>query len=216
MTNINKQVWRYIDSHTEIRKNILEGLINISALARKIAKDEGLERSVDAVISAIRRYEGQPEKKKSYHNVYELLKKAKMLTKTKLASLLIKRTEQTEKKIVSLFTKVQSKRGPKWRIFELTDYIKIITDEELLEEIKKIFAKDEIEVIEKDLGKLTIIYNEDITKIPGVFAALLNELAMNDISIIDSMICQWEHIIIVKEKDLQKAFAVIYNLVKRE
>ena len=53
MTNINQKVWRIIDIDSAIKKNLLEGLINTSALARKIAKEHDLVDNVDAVISAI-------------------------------------------------------------------------------------------------------------------------------------------------------------------
>jgi hypothetical protein len=92
--------------------------------------------------------------------------------------------------------------------------IKIITDNDLLSEIKGLFTSVEIEGVEKNLGEMTINYKEDITKIPGVFAAMSNELAMNDISIIDSMICHWEHIVITNERDLEKAFSVVHNLTR--
>jgi hypothetical protein len=99
MTNINKLVWAYIDSRTEIQKTLLAGLVNVSALARRIAKEEMLERNIDAIISAIRRYEGKPGKKKEHARFYDLLKKAKISTKTKLASVLLKRNDATEKKV---------------------------------------------------------------------------------------------------------------------
>ncbi|MEK6846155.1 MAG: hypothetical protein AABY26_05315, partial [Nanoarchaeota archaeon] len=70
----------------------------------------------------------------------------------------------------------------------------------------------EIVDVEKGLGELTIIYGIDITKTPGVFALIANELAASNISIIDSMICHSEHLIILKEGDLQKGFNVVFGL----
>lgn len=215
MTNINKEVWDYLDQRIEIRKTLVEGLVNISGLARKISRELGLEKNIDAVISAIRRYEGKKEKKKEYEGFYALLKKAKISTKTKLASLLVKRNDETEKKIGLIYTKVGWKRDSTLRIFEVTNYIKIIVDEEKLKEVKEVFSGQEVEEVEKSLGELAINYQDDITKIPGVFATLSNELAMNEISIVDSMICHWEHIVVVKEKDLERTFTVIFNLTKQ-
>ncbi len=213
MTNINKQVWDYIDRRGEVKKLFLEGLLNISALARKIAEENNLENNVDAVISAIRRYEVKKEKKDNHEKVYDLLKKAKISTKTKLASLLVRRTDETERKVSLIYSKISFNRESTLRIFEISNYIKIITDQEFLKEIMAIFDKG-IESVEKNLGELTVNYGNDITKIPGVFITLANEMAMNEISIIDSMICHWEHIIIVKEENLEKAFGVVINLTK--
>jgi len=52
---------------------------------------------------------------------------------------------------------------------------------------------------------------KDLEKIPGVFSAISNELAANQISIIDALICANEHIIVVDEKEVLKAFEVLYN-----
>lgn len=214
MTSINKRVWDYIDSRIEIKKPMLDGLINTSALARKIARKERLGKNVDAIISAIRRYENNAEKSAQYEDFYDLIKKSKITTKTKLASVLIKRNDETERLVGTLYSKVKMKRSSELKILEVTNHIKIITDNELLDEIKNIFPERYVEYKQKNLGELLISYGSDITKIPGVFATLSNELAMNGISIIDSMICQWEHFIIVKEDDVEKAFSVVFNLTK--
>ncbi len=215
MTNINKVTWEYIDNRTEIKKTLLSGLINISALARQIAKEKNLLSNIDAIISAIRRYESKIDKKEYYTKLYSLLKKAKISTKTKLASILIKRNDQTGKKASTIYSKVAMHRDSTLRIFEVTNYIKIIMDDQYFKEIKSFFSANEIENEEKNLGELTINYRDDITRIPGLFATLSNEMAMNDISLIDSMICHWEHIIIVQEENIEKAFKVILNLTKK-
>jgi hypothetical protein len=216
MTNINKLVWNYIDNRIELKKTLLEGLLNISALARVIAKEEKLDKNIDAIISAIRRYQGKIEKKKENLQFYSLLKKAKISTKTKLVSLLIKRNDHTESKISTIYNQINLERDSTLRIFEVTKYIKIIIDQELLKEIKAIFSSNDIENITNNLGEITINYNEDITKIPRVFATLSNELAMNELSIIDSVICHWEHIIVVNEEDLKKAFTVVFGLTRNK
>jgi predicted regulator of amino acid metabolism with ACT domain len=212
MTSINKRVWDYIDRSTEIKKVMQAGLINTSALAREIARKEGLASNIDAIISAIRRYENESEKTKQYKTFYELLKKSKI--KTKLASILIKRNDYTQEQVGKLYSRIKLKRNSTLKILEVTNHIKINMDDELLEEIKSAFPEEDIEYVQKNLGELLINYSDDITKIPGVFAALANELAMNGISVIDSMICHWEHSVMVKEEDLEKAFSVVFNLTK--
>ena len=214
MKNINKEVSRYLDNYLTIRKNLSEDLINIRALSKKIIKDLNLNCSLNAVISAIRRYNIDTKEKDYLPQIYSILKKSRLLTRTKLVSLLLKKNESIRNKLVNLYKKIDFQGGDTLRIFEVNKYIKIILDEKALEEAKEIFNKDEIANIEKSLGELTIIYNEDITKTPGVFALLSNELAANNISIIDSMICHSEHLIILQEKDLQAGFNVIISLTK--
>jgi len=212
MKNINREVWRYLDNHLTIKKDLNDDLINVRALAHKIITELNWNCSLNAVISAIRRYHLEIKEKDHLPEVYALLKKSKVLSRTKLASLLLKKTDQVRKKEASLYPKIDFQGGDTLRIFEVNKYIKIIIDERNLVEISALFPKSDLVNIEKDLGEITILYNVDITKIPGVFALLSNELAANGLSIVDSMICHSEHLIIVKEKELQKSFAVVFNL----
>ena len=216
MKNINKEVWRYLDNHTTIKKNLADELINVRALAKKIITDLHLNCSLNSVISAARRYHSDLQEKEYLTEIYSLLKKAKLLTRTKLASILLTKNESVRAKLADFYKNINFEGGDTFRIFEVNRFIKIIIDEKMLDEARKIFIKAEIVHIEQHLGELTIIYNVDITKTPGVFALLSNELAANNISIIDSMICHSEHLIIVNEKELKRAFNVIFELTTKQ
>ena len=212
MVNINKEVWRYLDNHITIKKTLREDLINVRALAKKVISDLHLTCSLNATISAIRRYDAEVKEHDDLPKVYGLLKKAKVLVRTKLASLLLKKTESVRIKLAALYPKIDFAGGDTLRIFEVNKYIKIIIDEKGLEDVQSLFNKSDIVDSEKNLGELTIIYGIDITKTPGVFALLSNELAANNVSIVYSTICHSEHLIIVQDKDLQKGFNVISGL----
>ncbi|MCF7861883.1 hypothetical protein K9M79_06575 [Candidatus Woesearchaeota archaeon] len=214
MTNINQKVWDYIERHVEIKKTLLNGMINNSALARSIGESEGLSKNIDAVISAIRRYEAKQSIKKPYQNIYGHFRKSTVSTKTNLVSVLLLRDEGIAKDIAGIYSKLRITRSNTFRIFELSNFVKIIMDEDLYSSFRKIFPKKTIQDFEGNLGELTIFYSTDVTKISGVFAMLANEMAMHEVSIIDSMICHREHVIIVNENDLQKAFSVVFNLIK--
>ena len=213
MKNINREVWRYLDNHITIKKNLADELINVRALAKKIIRDLHLQCSLNAVITAIRRYHLDVKEKDQLNKIYSLLKKSKLFTRTKLVSLLLKKSGVIRDRLAQLYQKIDFQGGDTLRIFEVNKYIKVIIDEGNLQIAKEIFNKKNVVNVEKNLGELTIVYGEDITKTPGVFAFLSNELAANNISIIDSMICHSEHLIIVKEKELQKAFNTVFQLV---
>ena len=216
MKNINKEVWRYLDNHLTIKKNLADGLINGRALAKKISADLHTNCSLNSIITAIRRYHIDLQEKEHLPKVYALMKEAKVLVRTKLATLLLKKNESIRKKLAELYQKIDFEGGDTFRIFEVNKYIKIILDEKLLEEAVKVFQKIDIVDSEKHLGELTIIYGTDITKTPGVFAFLSNELAANNVSIVDSTICHSEHLVILRENDLQKGFTVVAGLITKK
>ncbi|MGV8086635.1 MAG: hypothetical protein ACP5N1_03320 [Candidatus Woesearchaeota archaeon] len=213
--NINLLVWSIIDSDIVIQKAMFEGLINTSALARKIAKENNLTDNIDAIISAIRRYDMKGIKKKSSDKIHFLLKNATLSTRTKLVSLLLQKKDETRQKITELYSSIDHTGGEIIRIFEVAKYIKIIIDEKNISKAKKLFSHEITVDINTKLSELSIDYNEDITKIPGLFATIANELSINDISIVDSMICHREHILITSENDLQKTFNIVFSLLKK-
>ncbi len=216
MKNINKEVWRYLDNNLPIKNHLYDNLINVRALAKSILKELKLNCSLNSIISAIRRYENEPSKKDKISKLYKVLQKAKLTTKTKLTSILLRKNSRVRSKLVELYTKIDFEGGDILRIFEVSKNIKVIIDEKTLKEINNLFSTNDIVTKEKNIGELNITYDADITKVSGLFALLSNELASNNISIIDSIICHSEHIILVTEKDIQKAFNVIFNLIHKK
>ena len=215
MKNIQLEVARLIDNNIAVRRLLKEDLVNVRALARKFLDDYKLDCSIEAVISAIRRYDASSREKDYLPMIYKLLKNAKLSTRMKLSSMLLRKNQFVREKLPKLFSMVDFEGGDTLRIFEVSKHIKIIIDEKLLASIKKIFREADIVSIENDLSELDILYDADITKTPGLFATLSNELAANSISIVDSMICYNEHIVIVLDKDTQKTFNVLFALLHR-
>lgn len=65
MTNVNQKVQKFIDSSPFIKNALNNDLINKRALAQYIIKETRLDGTLDAVISAIRRYNTE-----KYDNVF--------------------------------------------------------------------------------------------------------------------------------------------------
>ncbi len=212
--NVNQEVRRIIDNNLAIRKLLGEGLINTLALARKILKDYKLDCTLSAVLSAVRRYQEKLHYEDYLKGVYAALKNATLTTRTKLFSILIRKRAEVRKKVAKLYSELEPEET--LVVFETTKYLKIILDKERKKDVKDLFSEKEIIDTEADIGILHVSYGIDVTKIPGVFALIANELGANGVSIVDSMICHLEHIIVVREKDIQKAFNVIFNLLHKK
>ena len=212
MTNITREVWRSIENDAALKKNLLQNLINVSALARKIAKEQQSTKNIEAVISAIRRYENSSETTNNFNKINSLLKEAKLSTVTKRSSLLLPKNKIVRKKLGDLYKQIDFEKGDTLRIFEVSSYIEVIIDDKNTKLFSKTFDNAEILNIKRNLGELSINYGMDVTQVPGLFSTISNELASQDVSIVSSIICHSEHIIIVEEKNLEKAFNVIFRL----
>ncbi len=214
MTNIQDSVTNFIDQDVSIRRGLSRGFVNTRALASYIYRNLSLDCSVDAVISAIRRYEVKDDTKEDMKKRYKLIGAAKVSSKTRMASILLKKDMEVRKSLIKLYNKIDFAKGDVLRILEVTQFIKIIIDQDNLKTVEDIFSKSDILTIDKKLGEISLIYSDEVINTPGVFGAFASELALNNISIRDGVICGSEHIFIVKEDDLMKALETLHKISK--
>jgi len=210
--NIREFVWKVIDTDLSLKKDVTRGIVNMRALANYIISEYKVNFSIDSVISSIRRYSVVPEKKHDTTDVYKLLKQAKIRTITKMASISLKKNEETTQKLGYILPKVDFESGEILRIIEGAKLFKIIIDKKSFEKMVSTFRRNDVLESNKSIGMIELVYPEVLQKTPGVFAAISTELGSNNISIIDALIISNEHIIIVDEKDLLKAFNTLYSL----
>lgn len=207
-------VWKIIDTDISLKKDLLRGVINVRSLAKHILSTQKVNASLDAVISAIRRYDKSAENKLEAYSVYDVLKQARITTRTNMSSLLLKRTDEVKTKLGRPDKLMDFQGHETIRVLEGSQALTLIFDRKNFEKIKSIFTKAVVLEENKNVGMIEITYPRILKKTPGVFLMLYNELAENGISVIDSLISSTEHIIILEEEKLLKAFELIYNLCK--
>jgi len=210
--NIREFVWKVLDTDLSVKKDLSRNLINVRSLANYIIDKYKVRISLDSAISAIRRYPTSPEKKHDRSEVYSLLKQAKIRTITKMASISLKKNEETTLKLGEVLPKVNFEIGEVLRVIEGARLFKIIVDKKSFDRMYSAFGKKNIIDYNKRIGMIEISYPDVLMKTPGVFSAISAELGENNISIIDALIISNEHIIVVDERDLLKAFEILYNL----
>lgn len=210
--NIRQFVWQIIDTDISIKKDLSRSILNVRSLANHIISTYKVGISIDSVISAIRRYPISTHKAQERHDVYRILKQSKMRTNTKMASISLKKNEETTLKLGEVLPKVNFEVGEVLRILEGAKLFRIIIDQKSFEKMYSVFGKRNIIDHNKKIGMIEIAYPDVLEQTPGVFSAISRELGENDISIIDALIIANEHIIVVDEKDLIQAFEILYNL----
>ncbi len=210
--NIREKVWKFIDTDISIKKGISRKIVNVRSLAKYILTTQKLSSSVDAVISAIRRYNYDIKKTDEKNSIHEVLRQAKVAVRTKMSSLLLKRTDVVKTKLGRPDKLMDFQGHDIIRVLEGSNALTIVIDQKNLEKIKFQFPKEVILEENKKVGMVEINYPRILKKTPGVFSIIYNELAENDISIIDALISSNEHILIIEEDKLLKAFELIQKL----
>ena len=73
MTSVAKQVWKAIEEDIVIRRSMEKKIVNIRALAVYIIKEHKLPATIDAVITAIRRYKEDGPLEKKYEEAKKII-----------------------------------------------------------------------------------------------------------------------------------------------
>ena len=129
-----------------------------------------------------------------------------------MASLLLKRTDEVKTKLGRPDKLIDYQGHETIRVLEGSQAMTLVFDRKNFDKLKSMFSHSAILEENKKVGMIEIEYPRILKKTPGVFSIIYNELAENNISIIDALISPNEHILVVEEEKLLHAFQLIYDL----
>ena len=208
MTNIVHNVWNILDSSPSIRRCMSQGLINNTALARYIIEEKKVDSTLDAVSSAIRRYE-LTQHVEIFSTANNIVSLGSISTKSKLANIALMKDTGVEELLPKLFSIIQFHRGDVLRIIQADEAIKILVNEKNLDTVLQLFPKSKIIKINRNLAEINIHLHPEAVNTPGIIAIISNELAINEVNVMETMSCVPEMLLFVKEKDMLKAYNVL-------
>jgi len=212
MKNTVGEVWKILDKNPSIRRDLSLGLINIRSLAKYIIKEHKMKTTLDAVISAIRRYElGRQED--VFTIAHKLLSQTiNLSTRNGLAEVSLIKDNEVQQLLPEIFEIIQFVRGETLRIIQANESIRLLIDEKNLEKIKELFPKNKIIKIDENIAEINIRMHPEMRTTYGILAVIANELAINGINIMEVMSCFPEMLIFVEEKNILRAYQVLHQL----
>jgi aspartokinase len=212
MKNTVGEVWKFLDNSPCIRRDLSRGLINARALAKYILKTQKMGATLDATISAIRRYEFDQQ-----GDIFITARKligqtVNLSTRSGLAEISLIKDYDIQRSLPELFEIIDYARGEVLRVIQATESIKLLIDEKNLENITELFPKDKILKIDRNLAEINMHMHPKMITTHGILAVMANELAINGINIMEVMSCLPEMLLFVREEDVLNAYQVLYQL----
>ncbi len=131
---------------------------------------------------------------------------ANMSVHTGLMIFTVEKSPSHRKVVNNVYRKVQSKDGY-ITISEGTHEITVILQDDfepLLEEVKPKFT-------ERRIGALRVMFSADYVGTPGFFYAILQQLALQNINLVEIASTATEFILYLREQDVQLAFDSLYQ-----
>ena len=209
MTSINHTVWKLLAEDISIQKNLERGLINTRGLARYFITEYNLGASMDAVISAIRRYETEIMFSVAKKQLDTLFEEARITTKNNVACITLKEYEFEAIAKDFVGSKILKNN---FRLIKSKENIKIFLNQDDLEEKKAMFTSENTLNISKDLSEIRISMPETVTETVGVLARIAQEIALEEVNVEDIISALPEFLLYVKSSDIIKAHKALVNL----
>ncbi len=216
MTQLGDIVRDEINTSPSIRADLQKKIINIRALAKHIKKKNSLNYSLDAIISAIRRYQENSNLPNLYFEPSKLIKGASLSSKNRISSIHLEKNEEVLKVIPQIFERIELINHRILRVVHAQKAIKIFLDQAFLDQVVSLFQKKYIKSIKKNMAEVIIEVDENSWETPGVLSFMTSELFLNNINIYEIHTCIPEIVFIIKESDLMKAYEVLYKCSKGE
>jgi aspartokinase len=210
--SITEAVREMVSSDLSFQDSLQRDYCNISALARLIKQQIdhmlGKDTSIESIITALKRSKHDynvPEKP-----IASILAASTITVNTDVAKVSAKKSKKTIEKVAKAM--IQS-TGNFLSISESIMSITLVFDDLLLQDVKVMFAYDDILEIENGLAAIIVHSPEDIIKTPGCAIAFYNQLARRHINIEDTVSCYTDTIVLVKMEQVGKAFNALTDLI---
>jgi aspartokinase len=210
--SITEAVREIVGGDLSFQDSLQRDYCNISALARLINPQIdhmlGKDTSIESIITALKR-------SKYDYNVQEkpiasILAASTITVNTDVAKISAKKSKKTIEKVAKAM--IQG-AGNFISMSESIMSITLVFDDLLLQDVKVMFAYDDILEMENGLAAIIVHSPEDIIKTPGCAIAFYNQLARRHINIEDTVSCYTDTIVLVKMEQVGKAFNALTDLI---
>ncbi|MBI5389494.1 hypothetical protein HZB01_03890 [Candidatus Woesearchaeota archaeon] len=217
MTSITHHVWDEINKDVIVRRALAKDIVSMKALAIHLLRTKRVDASVDALISAIRRYKEEQPLEAKYERAQEVLQKAENIRiTTNLVVITLQKTKRTPQYLEEIFKLIKYDEGDVLFISQGEDAIKLITHEKRTKDVLRIVPSPEVLFTQKDVAKINLKLPEEAIKTPGIISFLSTELTINNINILQIMSGIPEVVVFVKDDDVVKSYEIIFGLTRKK
>jgi len=196
MERVSELVWLYVKQRPFLKEVLREGIVNYSALARRISTDVfGDRKRQNAVKMALIRLTGRAGRAEDdmERRVLSVLRKSSMLVKNKVAVVFTSRELDDAKHL----SHVKSGR-----------HMIYIMDQREAEKLPKGKFR-----VEWNLNLVIIESPEEIEEVPGVMSYLLGALASEGINVVEFISCYTDTLLVVRQAETEKTYKVLSTIM---
>ncbi len=210
MNTLSGYVREILDESEVALSALLDGVLNLSAFAKKIqpevARRARRDVSVGTIVVALCRYEVDVRKRGS---LCPKVRVETISTRTGLAEVTFAKTQSNKSRLRTLHEKTELLDADVLTITSGIREISLIVPMALVSAVRKVFRGDTPTLVLENLASLTVRFPAKYLHTPNTTFALLRPLALNRINLVEVVSTYTELTIVVAERDLERSFVVL-------
>lgn len=211
MKSINQEVANLLNKHISIQKCLKREIINIRALAKFLIKEYELAYPLDAVISAIRRYDLDNVSLISSQKAQEIFSQMLITTKDSIVRILLRERAFREVCEDFLNGKLLKENA---RMIKGKEVLTLVVSQKDLDQKLSLFKPGDILKVQKDLAEIRLHFPKTLHNVKGVVARITGELATREINIEEIIYSFPDILVYVKEDSLIEAHEALRKIKK--
>lgn len=216
MESIGKITEDIINRSPFLRESMTEGLVNISALARKIQPEiesiVGKKVKEGAIVMAIKRMSPGLYHKLNIKIKNVLGELGDFLVRSNLSDFTYNNSESLGFKQSELMRQLNSEPDAFFAFVRGVTETTVITSDKYNDLIDKLFVNEKLITSTQDLASITVKLPRINIEIYGIYYYILKQLAWEGINIIDVISTANEFTVLVSQDDVDKAFKTLMQL----
>ncbi len=210
MKSVQQEVVLLLNRDVAVQKCLQKNLLNVRALAQYLIKEYDLNFSIDAVISAIRRYDAEvSEVKTEEKELKKVFLEMSIYTKDAVTRIVLK--DKTFPIIAEDFLGKKRLRE-NFRLIKGKENVTLIVSQKDIEQKLSLFKSQDIILLQKNLSEIRMDFGKDVTKIKGLLSRLAGELTIRGINIEDIIFSSPDILLYIQEKYMIKALEAIKGM----
>jgi hypothetical protein len=205
-------VRRYIETRPAVRDCMSYGVINYSALSRRIQNELGAG-SEDAILVACRRHARSLRSAPREREIIKLLRESRLEMKSDIIAITARKDWSILSSLDDITGEMVKKRAV-MQIIQGASGITIITDGLLYPKLAAIIGRENIIKVREGLVEISVRSPERIGEISGIVAYLSSAVAEEGINAVEMVSCHTETIFLFEESDAFRAYEILSEHIR--
>lgn len=202
----------YIDQRPVIKDAMHMGIVNLSALTRRIMDETPLNQE-EAVLVACRRYDGAPALVGYEAGIRKVLDRSKLEVRTRIAVWTLRRSWKLMSRLEKVLPRIQGESSPV-HILHGSEAVTLIADEAIEPALLEAMEPDDVLRTRTGVVEVNLRTPEHIHDVPGILAFVSSSLASRGINFVEVISCHKDNMFVIDDADMFAAFEVLNSLIR--